>query len=104
MRILGKFKGTKGVILLCIMALLIVGYYYYLSNKSVPSVDENMDVTALTKSEVALMRNLDVNYPQSPREVVKYFSEITECFYNEEHTSEEIEALANQIRSIYDDE
>ena len=52
----------------------------------------------------ALSRNLQSNYPPSPREVVKYFSEITQCFYNEEHTDEELKDLALKMREIYDDE
>ena len=28
-----KFKGLKGVIILFVLALLIGGYYYYLSNR-----------------------------------------------------------------------
>lgn len=101
-----RFKGTKGTILLILLACMIVGYYFYLSNiRSSNNEDtEPVDTEIMTMSQKVLSRNLESNYPPSPREVVKYFSEITQCFYNEEHTDEELKDLALKIREIYDDE
>ena len=83
-----RFKGTKGTILLIILACLVVGYYFYLSNNSGKKEEEPAAAEVMTMTQKALSRNLQSNYPPSPREVVKYFSEITQCFYNEEHTDE----------------
>lgn len=99
-----RFKGTKGIILLIVIACLVVGYYFYLSNRSVPDEPEQAETEIMTMTQKALGRNLENNYPPSPREVIKYFSEITQCFYNEEHDDEEIKALGLQMRGIYDDE
>lgn len=99
-----RFKGTKGVILLCIMVLLIVGYYYHLSNRTVPEKEEVSEEEVLTEVQKVLVRNLETNYPQTPREVVKYFSEITKCLYNEELTDEEVYDLGMKLRELYDDE
>lgn len=99
-----RFKGTKGIVLLMVLACLIVGYYFYLSNGDKPEASEETESEILTMSQKALTRDLEANYPPSPREVVKYFGEITQCFYNEEHTDEELKALALQMRGIYDDE
>jgi hypothetical protein len=98
-----KFKGIKGVILLGIMVLLVVGYYYHLSNKTTVE-EEEISEEVLTEVQKVLTRNLETNYPQTPREVVKYFSEITKCLYNEELTDEEIYELGMKLRGIYDDE
>ncbi len=51
-----------------------------------------------------LLRNLEKNYPPSPKEVVKYYSELTKCLYNEDCSDEEIEQLAKKALQIYDDE
>lgn len=99
-----RFKGTKGVILLCIMVLLVVGYYYHLSNRDVPEKEEVSEEEVLTEVQKVLVRNLETNYPQTPREVVKYFSEITKCLYNEELTDEEVYDLGMKLRELYDDE
>lgn len=103
-----RFKGMKGTIILIVLACLIIGYYFYLSNDSdSPSANVTNDeevVATMTMSQKALSRNLQSNYPPSPREVVKYFSEITQCYYNEEHDEEEIKALGLKMREIYDAE
>lgn len=98
-----RFKGIKGMILLVVLVCLVLGYYFYLSNRDVPET-EMTDAEIMTMTQRALARNLETNYPPSPREVVKYFSEITQCFYNEEHSEEELKALGLQMRGIYDDE
>lgn len=101
---MNRFKGTKGIIILFILICLVIGYYFYLSNGKKPETAEIEDVELMTMSQSVLLRNLEANYPPSPREVVKYFSEITQCFYNEEHDEEELEALGLKMREIYDDE
>ena len=98
------FKGTKGMVILVFLVLLVLGYYFYLSNRSMPEKTEEISVETMTVSQKILSRNLETNYPPSPREVVKYFSEITECYYNEEHTDEELRDLGLKMREIYDDD
>ena len=98
------FKGTKGMVILVFLVLLVLGYYFYLSNRSMPEKTEEISVETMTVSQKVLSRNLETNYPPSPREVVKYFSEITECYYNEEHTDEELRELGLKMREIYDDD
>lgn len=100
-----RSNGVKIIIIgICITAL-VVGYYYYLSNRNVPQPEEVVpEDEVLTVTQRTLLRNLDTNYPPTPREVIKYFSEITQCFYNEENTEEEIEELGLKIRGLYDSE
>lgn len=98
-----KFSGTKGIICLAIMAMLVVGYYYHLSNRSVAAPEE-MEVDSLSAVQEVLVRNMETNYPQTPREVVKYFAELTKCLYNEELSDEDVYELGMRFREIYDDE
>jgi hypothetical protein len=91
------------MILLVIIAFLIVGYYYHLSNKTIPEKEEVQKET-LTETQKVLVRDLETNYPQTPREVVKYFVEITKCLYNEELTEDDICQLGMKLREIYDDD
>ena len=100
-----RFKGTKGIILLAILAVMVVGYYHYLSNKRITSgKDAATEYEIMTPVQKVLSRNLETNYPPTPREVVRYFSDITQCFYNEEYTEDELYQMAVKIREIYDDE
>lgn len=98
-----KMTGMKGLVIGLILILLVVGYYYYLSNREVPQPEEPLsDEMTMTAVQIALARNLETNYPPTPREVVKYFSEITQCFYNEDLTEDEIYDLGMKIRQLYD--
>jgi hypothetical protein len=94
--------GVKALIIGIILLCLVLGYYYYLSNKDAGVKDES-EVT-VTAVQDALMKNLDNNYPPSPREVLKYYGELVQCLHNEEYSEEEFLQLAMQIQRLYDDE
>lgn len=101
-----RFRGTKGIIILVMMMVLVIGYFYYLSNRTVSSDNKTATVNTEKISPVAtvLLRNLDINYPATPKEVVKYYAELTKVLYNEEYTDEEFQALAVKIQQLYDPE
>ena len=99
-----KSHNIKGIILAAVMLLLSVGYYYYLSNRNVSQAeDADRELQTLTATQEVLTRDLETNYPPTPREVVKYFSQITQCFYNEDNTEEEVEQLGHKIMELYDE-
>ena len=93
-----KAQGTKGLIIAIVLILLVVGYYYYLSHRE---VDKTEEVT-VSEAQELLLRDLDRNYPPTPKEVVKYFFDITTCLYNENLSEEDVEALALKIQELYD--
>lgn len=92
-------EKIKGIIVVVILVILIGGYYFYLSNKE--KVQEETTVSAV---QDVILRNLETNYPPTPKEVVKYYSEISKCLYNETYTSEQLEQMADKLLAIYDDE
>ena len=90
----------KSVIIPVVMALIIVLAYYLLANRDKEAVVE--DNTPVTPVQEVLLRNLDKNYPPSPKEVVKYYSDLTKCLYNENCTDDEIEQMVESYRrSLY---
>ncbi|MDE5596603.1 MAG: hypothetical protein K2J04_02090 [Lachnospiraceae bacterium] len=97
-----KKSGVKIIIIGVILAALVIGYFYYTANKVEESKKE--EVVESTLVQTVLLRDLDKNYPPSPKEVIKYFSEISRCFYNEKYTEDELYELAMKIEGIYDDE
>ena len=96
-----KSSGIKIIIIGVVLAALVIGYYFYLSNKSQKSDEE---VVESTQVQTVLMRDLEKNYPPTPKEVLKYFNEISMCFYNEKYTDDELKQLAVKIQGIYDAE
>ena len=98
-----KKKGkmtTQVTIVVMILILIVVGYYGYLVNRTRRANAEK----ALTAVENVLLRDLEHNYPPTPKEVIRYYNNILKCFYNEQCSQEEIEALARKARGLYDQE
>ncbi len=96
----GKPPVTQVTLIFAVMIVAIVGYYCYLVNRnSGERVEEK-----LTFTQSVLLRDLEKDYPPSPKEVVKYYNEIMKCFYNENCTEAEIEELGIQARRLYDQE
>lgn len=93
-------SGIKVFVIGLILIGLVLGYFFYLSIKK-SNIDDDTQIGAVQK---VLMRNLDKNYPPSPREILKYYGEITQCFYGEEYTEEEFYQLAMKVQELYDDE
>lgn len=93
-------KIAKVMIIVVILAAIVLGYFFYLGHRGKQQQAEQTVVATVVKS--VLMRDLEHNYPPTPKEVVKYYAEITECFYNEEYTDDELQQLADKIQLLYD--
>ena len=93
-------KTTRVTVIMILVVVSIVGYYTYLSNRS----RELKKEAALSTVQNVLSRSLTQDYPPTPKEVIKYYNELLKCFYNEECTEEEIEALGQKARGLYDEE
>lgn len=95
-----RFHGTKGMLILVVLFVIIVGYYYYLSNRE-NIREEDVEISA---AEEILLHDLGRNYPPSPKEVVKFYLEVTKCLYNETLSDEEVVQLGKKNQEIYDRE
>jgi len=96
-----KRAGVKNSIVLVGFALIVICAFLLLSNRSTERDESELKETAVQE---VLKRDLTKNYPATPKEVVKLYSEITRCFYGEEYTEEELVALAKMSRELFDDE
>lgn len=95
-----KKNTTKIAVVFIVLVIGIVGLYAFFSTRQ----RETLAETQLSAAQLVLMRDLDKDYPPTVKQVVSYFTEIQECFYNEECTEEEIEKLGMQARKLYDQE
>lgn len=93
---------VKTVIIVVVLAAIVLTFFLYQGHRS-RQQQVQTDVVATVVQSV-LMRDLAHNYPPTPKEVLKYYSEITECFYNESYSDEELLLLANKIQELYDAE
>lgn len=96
-----KNRNIKNFIVLLIVALLIIAAFAYLSNRERAFKEEVKELTAVQE---LLARDLSSNYPPTPKEVLKYYSEITRCFYGEKYSDEELIKLAKKSRELLDEQ
>ncbi len=90
-----------GVAIICMVAI-VVGYYYYLSNKRVTAVAS--EDKELSEVQAILAKDFTNDYPVTPRAVVKWYNRIITAYYSEDFSDDELIQLADQARSLLDDE
>lgn len=95
-----KKSTTRITIVFIIIIVAVVGYYAYLSNQKQKAKDD----ATLSVVQTVLSRDLNLAYPSSPKEVIKYYNEITKCYYNETPTEDELEDLAKKMQELFDEE
>lgn len=94
-------QKTMRVVIAIFAILMIVGAYYYFTVYKSAGAEDAVELTEVQK---VITKDLEANYPATPREVVKYYNRIQECFYNETYTNEELYALGDQARMLFDEE
>lgn len=81
-----------------LVGVLVISGYWFLRNQ------EKGKEPKLTEVNRLIEKDLEVNYPSTPNKVLKMYSRIVKCFYNEELKEEEQDALTDQIMYLYDDQ
>ena len=97
-----KFKMSTSIIIIVVSVAVIVGAFLLISGYFAKN-DEPSEI-AISSVQNVLLRNLENNYPPTPKEVLKYYSDITQCFYAGGYTEEEFIELANRALDLYDEE
>lgn len=92
-----KKRMTIGIILMLLFGLAYYGYLTY-RDASSPSEPE----TVVTEVDKLIFRDLETDYPNTPRKVVDFYSQITECFYSEDLTEEKLIKLCEQSEKLFD--
>lgn len=94
-------KKVGVVIAALVCVVLVCGGFWLIKNHA----DANSgDDVQLTKVQKIIVRDLENNYPETPREVVKLYNQIITAYYEDEYTDKEFESLASQARLLMDDE
>lgn len=95
-----KKSTTTITVIFIVLIIAVVGYYAYLSNEKQKTKEES----TLSTVQIVLSRDLAASYPNSPKEVIKYYNEIMKCYYNESCSEEELADLVTKSRELYDAE
>jgi hypothetical protein len=101
-----KKGNLRVVVAVVIMVLLVTGYYFYLSHRDTTGgkQEETVKVNGNSAAAEIAVRDLDNNYPESPREVLKLYAKITQAYYASDTTDEQVEQLGTQARKLFDTE
>lgn len=85
------------VAIACICAIC-AGFYFF-------SQGNGETEKELTEIEKVIVKDLESNYPKTPREVVKFYNRIVKCYYGgEQLTEKQVNDLVDQMLCILDDD
>ena len=95
-----KFMKKSRIIIIIVLCvgMLVGGYTYWLNNNS-NSSSENVE---LTKVQQLITKDLEKNYPKTPREVVKFYNRIVQCYHTEGLSKDEVGKLVDQMMLLWD--
>lgn len=99
-------KGKKLVRLvgtLCLITAVVLGVFGVLNFREDDSVFSKNEVIN-TEAKSILEKDMERNYPATVREVVRLYSRILRCFYNEKISEDEFNRLVEMQRKLFDDE
>ena len=77
------------IVMLLVAAAIVAGYFIISARKN----KENYEGGERTELDILLEKDLDKSYPLTSREVIKFYSRILKCYYNEELTEEQLGGL-----------
>lgn len=100
-----KTMGTV-VLMLIIVFAVAIGFWRIMEDKREQSQEQEFVESSNNKEvNAVLKKDFDVNYPSTPREVLKNYSRIISCVYNYDDLSDgELTALTEQMRKLFDEE
>ncbi len=58
----------------------------------------------LTEIQKVLVKDLEKDYPKTPREVVKFYNRIVACYHDEKTTEEQVGKLVDQMMLLFDED
>lgn len=93
-------KLIGGLMLLAIAVLVV----FYIINQRPDNGIYAKEGTINTEAQAILSKDIERNYPATVREVVKLYSRITKCWYNELISKEELSQLISMQRQLFDEE
>ena len=97
----GKNVSGKGIFVMVVLALFVLATFYIINNRA-KRIEKDVDKVSPVKE--LLVMDLSANYPNTPKEVVRMYAEITRCFYGESYSEDEFIALAKLSRELFDQE
>lgn len=95
-----KKSGPLGTIIFMVLfAAVVIGIYFAITRGM--NTDTKEIPAETSEADALIKKDLDWEYPATPREVLKLYCRITKCLYNDDLTDEQIKKLVSQVRNLY---
>lgn len=91
-------KKNVRVIIIAVLCIGLICGGFYLFSQNLDSGNED----ELTDVQKVLVKDLEKNYPKTPREVVKLYNKIVACYHDANTTDEQIGELVDQMMCLFD--
>ena len=89
-----------GLGLLCVVVLIV---FFVLNQKADDSIFSEKENSS-TEVQNILAKDIERNYPATVREIVRLYSRISKCYYNETISASECQQLVTMQRLLFDEE
>ena len=96
-----KWSILKSILVITLMASVILACYIKLTSN--PTSDEE-PVADTSEVGQLLARDMDLNYPANPHDVVLFYSRVIKAFYDGEYDDDQLNGLAQHARATFDSE
>ncbi|MCI7060996.1 MAG: hypothetical protein MR965_02195 [Lachnospiraceae bacterium] len=98
-------KMTKKILIVFIV-VVVAALFVFAGVRIYRTMDGNDNGTGLPKTEAGklIAKDLDLEYPGTPTEVVKLFWRLNKCMYNTTMKEKDFQKLYLQQRKLYDDD
>ena len=83
-------KKTRIVILAIVIVAAICTAFYIVNNNS---KKESAKEAGLTEIQKITTRNMEKDYPATPREDIKFYNRIVKCYYGRQYSDDELSSL-----------
>ena len=86
------------VIVIAVACILVICGGFFLFSQSLNSGNPD----ELTEVEKVLVKDLEKDYPKTPREVVKFYNRIVQCYHSESLKKDDLGKLVDQMMLLWD--
>ena len=88
------------VIVIAIVCICVICGGFYLFSQSLNSGNED----ELSEIQKVLVKDLEKDYPETPREVAKFYNRIVACYHDTNTTDKQVGKLVDQMMLLFDED
>jgi hypothetical protein len=97
-----KKRTTKTIGFMLLFSVLVISVFLIVRTRT-SSVSED-SVSSMSEVEKLISKDIEGNYPSSPKEVLKMYNKLTKNMHNEDLEDGQLEKLVEQMRLLFDEE